>query len=400
MTIGGFWLTFKGDKIANELIKITAQQNQMYTLPDSSKVWMEPGSSIQYAKSFNKERKVWLSGNSLFEVYKHEGSTFQVYIDKAFIEVKGTCFHIKQTDAEKNEITLFRGKIEFNIESTGQKTVMKPLQRVIYNPRNAEMRVEQINAGADNIFEAIVNVNEQIEQGNKITGDIQNKSVKYMQDTNRGREAANAMVQNIREGLTGSIENSRQVERIQQLTDDILNISSQTNMLALNASIEAARAGEAGRGFAVVAEQIRNLADESRNIANNIQEISLIVTESVSALTGDSQRLIDYVDESILADYEKFSGITNDYRNDASRVNDILKNFAENARTLKNTMAEMNSGISDISTTIDESTKGINEAADGVSGIVNSIDDIEKEAENNIIIGQKLQGYVQVFKKF
>ena len=216
-----------------------------------------------------------------------------------------------------------------------------------------------------------------------------------MQDTNRGREAANAMVQNIREGLTGSIENSRQVERIQQLTDDILNISSQTNMLALNA-----RAGEAGRGFAVVAEQIRNLADESRNIANNIQEISLIVTESVSALTGDSQRLIDYVDESILADYEKFSGITNDYRNDASRVNDILKNFAENARTLKNTMAEMNSGISDISTTIDESTKGINEAADGVSGIVNSIDDIEKEAENNIIIGQKLQGYVQVFKKF
>ena len=59
-------------------------------------------------------------------------------------EVKGTRFHIKQTDAEKNEITLFRGKIEFNVESTGQKTVMKPLQRVIYNPRNAEMRVEQI----------------------------------------------------------------------------------------------------------------------------------------------------------------------------------------------------------------------------------------------------------------
>ena len=278
--------------------------------------------------------------------------------------------------------------------------VSAAMQQMAASMQEVSATVEQINAGADNIFEAIVNVNEQIEQGNKITGDIQNKSVKYMQDTNRGREVANAMVQNIREGLTGSIENSRQVERIQQLTDDILNISSQTNMLALNASIEAARAGEAGRGFAVVAEQIRNLADESRNIANNIQEISLIVTESVSALTGDSQRLIDYVDESILADYEKFSGITNDYRNDASRVNDILKNFAENARTLKNTMAEMNSGISDISTTIDESTKGINEAADGVSGIVNSIDDIEKEAENNIIIGQKLQGYVQVFKKF
>lgn len=144
LTIGGFWLKLNGDKIADEFIKITAQQSQMYTLPDSTKVWMEPGSAIRYAKTFDKDRKVWLSGNSLFEVYKHEGSTFQVYIDKAFIEVKGTCFHVKQTNAEKNEITLFNGKIEFNVEATGQRTVMKPLQKVIYNPSNAETRIEQI----------------------------------------------------------------------------------------------------------------------------------------------------------------------------------------------------------------------------------------------------------------
>lgn len=144
LTIGGFWLKLNGDKIADEFIKITAQQSQMYTLPDSTKVWMEPGSAIRYAKTFDKDRKVWLSGNSLFEVYKHEGSTFQVYIDKAFIEVKGTCFHVKQTNAEKNEITLFNGKIEFNVEATGQRTVMKPLQKVIYNPSNAKTRIEQI----------------------------------------------------------------------------------------------------------------------------------------------------------------------------------------------------------------------------------------------------------------
>ena len=141
---GGFWLTSKGDKIADEFVKVTARQSLVYTLPDSTKVWMESGSSIKYAKAFGKDRKVWLSGNSLFEVYKHEGSTFQVYIDKAFIEVKGTCFLVKQSNAEKNEITLFHGKIEFNVESTGQKTLMKPLQKVIYNPNNAETTVEQI----------------------------------------------------------------------------------------------------------------------------------------------------------------------------------------------------------------------------------------------------------------
>ena len=140
----GYWLMSKGDKIADEFIEVTALQSQMYTLPDSTKVWMESGSSIKYAKAFGKDRKIWLSGNSLFEVCKHEGSTFQVYIDKAFIEVKGTCFLVKQTNVEKNEITLFHGKIEFNVESTGQKTLMKPLQKIIYNPNNAETRIEQI----------------------------------------------------------------------------------------------------------------------------------------------------------------------------------------------------------------------------------------------------------------
>lgn len=144
LTIGGFWLSSKGDKIKDELVKVTAQQSRMYVLPDSTKVWMEPGSSIQYAKAFNKSRKVWLEGNSLFEVYKHEGSTFQVYIDKAFIEVKGTCFLIKQSNAEKNEITLFHGKIEFNVESTGERTMMQPLQKIIYNSLNAQTRIEQI----------------------------------------------------------------------------------------------------------------------------------------------------------------------------------------------------------------------------------------------------------------
>ena len=116
----------------------------MYILPDSTKVWMEPGSSIKYAKAFNQKREVWLEGNSFFEVYKQEGSFFQVNINKAFIEVKGTCFQIQQTNAERNEITLFHGKIEFNVESTGEKIVMSPAQKVMYNPNNAQTQVENI----------------------------------------------------------------------------------------------------------------------------------------------------------------------------------------------------------------------------------------------------------------
>lgn len=145
LVIGGLLFLSGNDKIGVEkYVKIIAENNQLYVLPDSTKVWMQPGSSIRYAKAFKQDRKVWLEGNSLFEVHKHQGSTFQVYINDAFIEVKGTCFLVKQEDAHCSEVTLFEGKIEFNIPSIRHKTVMRPLQKLTYNPVDSQSQISDI----------------------------------------------------------------------------------------------------------------------------------------------------------------------------------------------------------------------------------------------------------------
>lgn len=125
--------------------EVVAQYNELYLLPDSSKVWMQPGSSIRFAKEFNADRRVWLTGNSLFEVRKQAGSTFRVYIEKAFIEVKGTCFLIKQNKTEESKITLFNGSIEFNIEGTDRQIAMRPMQEMIYNPVGATTELRQVH---------------------------------------------------------------------------------------------------------------------------------------------------------------------------------------------------------------------------------------------------------------
>jgi ferric-dicitrate binding protein FerR (iron transport regulator) len=145
LIIGGLLFLSVQDEMGGEKnIKIIAEKNQLYVLPDSTKVWMQPGSSIRYAKAFMQDRRVWLVGNSLFEVQKHKGSTFQVYINDAFIEVKGTCFLVKQEDAYCSEVTLFEGEIEFNILSTCQKTAMLPLQKLTYNSMDSQTQIDNI----------------------------------------------------------------------------------------------------------------------------------------------------------------------------------------------------------------------------------------------------------------
>lgn len=145
LIIGGyFFYTGISTLEKQEFVEVLAESDMLYVLPDSSKVWMHPESSIRYAKNFTKDRKVWLKGSSLFEVQKYPGSKFQVYIEKAFIEVKGTKFLIEKVENGKDEITLFHGCIAFNVEHTSEEIIMKPLQQIIYDPSDSKIQTRNI----------------------------------------------------------------------------------------------------------------------------------------------------------------------------------------------------------------------------------------------------------------
>ena len=196
-----------------------------------------------------------------------------------------------------------------------------------------------------------------------------------------------------------AVEATRSVEQIDELTGNILDIASQTNLLALNASIEAARAGEAGKGFAVVADEIRQLADDSRETANNIQTISGIVTDAVTSLSENATGMIDFVNDNIMNDYEKFVQIISQYESDTVEMSNTLSGFAEETVAITGTMDSVNTGIDDISTTLEQSSMGITEVANEATQLVNAISSILEETQNNKEISEELQNEVNNFEK-
>lgn len=148
----------------------------------------------------------------------------------------------------------------------------------------------------------------------------------------------------------------------------------------------------------MLADEIRMLADDSRSTANNIQEISATVMKAVMDLAKNSNDMIRFVDETVLADYDKFVDIANQYHADADHMDDILREFNHNVQELANTMSQMTDGIDGINIAVDESAQGVTAAAMSISQLVEALGTIKSEADTNQEISRQLQGEVERFK--
>ncbi len=221
--------------------------------------------------------------------------------------------------------------------------------------------------------------------------EMKGRAVTLEQTANDNKNSTSQVINDITGELNTALENSRSVEKVAQLTEDILSISSQTNLLALNASIEAARAGEAGKGFAVVADEIRQLADSSRETANNIQTINEQVIEAVNGLVKASERIISYINENILPDYEAFVQGGRQYSEDAVHIDDSMAEYEKGAQEIMSTMIEITDAIEGINKAVEESANGVTDAAVNVDSLVQSMSQVHGKMEENSSVAKNLK---------
>ena len=260
--------------------------------------------------------------------------------------------------------------------------------------------IQTVNDNTESVGKNGVDIADKTEQINNYSQDMRERADSLAKSADENKRTTDEMVGNIVGTLKKAIEDSKSVERVNELTGEILNISSQTNLLALNASIEAARAGEAGKGFAVVADEIRQLADSSRDTANNIQAINEHVTSAVYQLIDNSNKIIKYIEETILADYDSFVQAGAQYNEDACYISETMQEFAEKTEKLKELMKNTVESIEGISSGVEQSANAVTSSAVSTSQLVEQMNSIDKEmSESRNTVGE-LKAQTDVFKNF
>ena len=180
-----------------------------------------------------------------------------------------------------------------------------------------------------------------------------------------------------------------EIAKIMDLTNGIIAISKQTQLLALNASIEAARAGEDGRGFAVVAEEIGKLADETASTAKEIESINHFTVNTVDELVHASEKMIRFVEEVVSQDYDRMVGIGQDYYKDSVEFMNQFTQFKTLSEQLSQNMVTIEEHICQIMAVTEEETAGITNVAETSQKIYGKMQAASANGEiNEEIVGE------------
>ncbi len=270
------------------------------------------------------------------------------------------------------------------------KALSSSVQKVAKNASDVNSSVADIHADVNSMAK-------ECEQITEYASDMKKRAVHMERSAQSDTEIISTKASDILAVLNEAIENSKSVDQVNSLSKEILAISSTTNLIALNASIEASRAGEAGKGFAVVATEIRDLADSCTSTATRIQEVNQVVTNAVANLSQNAQELIDYLNETILKEFQNFVGAGRQYMEDACRIEQNMDEFHNQSRHLQSAMTQIAASMEKITAAIDEGAGGISGAAGSTRSLAGNIADITGRMDINKEIVEELQKQTEVF---
>ena len=242
--------------------------------------------------------------------------------------------------------------------------------------------METVNTTVSDIKERATDIERYSKEGRESSVEVKERAGQLKLKTQAASEKTVQMYENVQQKTEAAMEQAKAVEKINQFTQAILEISCQTNLLALNASIEAARAGESGKGFAVVAEEIKQLSEDTSNEIRKVNDLTQKVFESVKILSTESNELLVFLDETVLADYDKFASLANQYKEDANYYEETSGSMEHNAEEVMDAIQSISNVLENASSAQMELASAVESVNENLQNMTSSSESMTKETKN------------------
>ena len=280
-----------------------------------------------------------------------------------------------------------------NIEEVSATT-----EELAANMEETAASAEEMTATSQEIETAVESISKKSQDGAVQAGQINKRAADIKQNVQASQKKSNEIFTITKTNLGNAIESSKIVDTINILSESIMEITSQTNLLALNAAIEAARAGEAGKGFSVVAEEIRKLAEQSKDTVIEIQNTTDKVTKSVKDLSENSNNLLTFMDTDVANDYATMLTVADEYSKDAEFVDNLVSEFSSTSEQLLASLSEVLKTIDGVASAASEGAGDTTDIAIKVSEISTKSNSLSEEALKSKENADRLKQEISKFK--
>lgn len=253
---------------------------------------------------------------------------------------------------------------------------------IVHEVENLSTISEEVNSSTGEIELTVKELNNNAEKDSTSAFEIRDKAMSVKGQGEFAVKNAKDVYSKIIENVKCAIEQGKVVEDVRIMADSIAEISEQTNLLALNAAIEAARAGENGKGFAVVAEEVKHLAEQTRDTVEQIKKVIKDVKTAFDNLSNESQTVLDFLQNDVNKDYELLIETATNYVEDSQLISSMSDEVRKTSSVITEIINQIASGINTVSlTSLDTAGKSqeikssMDEAACEVENILKSINE-------------------------